>query len=182
MQCFPKNVIKGENVVGCSQKIILLLNYDMDECTLDVTCNTPDVICLYYDQRWRPSLPHWVRCPERRLRGPDRSSKLLLVIIILLPLVPIFGCQIIHLREAPSKDGIWPNSFSTPLPSSKRTLCGSYFLPILTLDLDILTLTIVQHDSLIDGILMEIIVYIGRILVEYLLKNSTFSTPPRPYG
>ena len=51
MQCIPKNVIKGEKVDVGSQKITLLPNYGMDGCTLDVTCNTPDVICLYYDQR-----------------------------------------------------------------------------------------------------------------------------------
>ena len=39
-----------------------------------------------------------------------------------------------NLREAPHKEtacsnGILPNSVSTPRPSSKRTLCGRYFLP-----------------------------------------------------
>ena len=66
-----------------------------------------------------------------------------------------------NLREAPHKEtacsnGILPNSVSTPRPSSKRTLCGSYFLlkiskflktAILTLGMDILTITMVKHDS-----------------------------------
>ena len=66
-----------------------------------------------------------------------------------------------QLREAPCKDtacsnGILPNSISTHPPSSKRTLCGRYFLPkiskffktaILTLGIDILTITMVKHDS-----------------------------------
>ena len=65
------------------------------------------------------------------------------------------------LREAPHKDtacsnGILPNSVSTPRPSSKRTLCGRYFLPkiikflktaFLTLGMDMLTITIVKHNS-----------------------------------
>ena len=38
----------------------------------------------------------------------------------------------VALREAPAQEkhgsnGLCPNSFSTPPPSSKRTLCGSYF-------------------------------------------------------
>ena len=65
------------------------------------------------------------------------------------------------LREAPHKDaacsnGILPNSVSTPPPSSKRTLCGKYFSPkiskffktaIVTSGMDILTITMVKHDS-----------------------------------
>ena len=68
------------------------------------------------------------------------------------------GCLV---REAPRKDtacsnGILPNSISTHPPSSKRTLCGRYFSPkiskffktaILTLGMDILTITMVKHDS-----------------------------------
>ena len=64
-------------------------------------------------------------------------------------------------REAPRKDtacsnGILPNSISTHPPSSKLTLCGSYFLPkikkifktaFLTLGMDMLTITMVKHDS-----------------------------------
>jgi len=66
-----------------------------------------------------------------------------------------------NLREAPHKEtacsnGILPNSVSTPRPSSKRTLCGRSFspkiskffkTPILTLGMDILTTTMVKHDS-----------------------------------
>ena len=65
------------------------------------------------------------------------------------------------LREAPRKknacsNGILPDSVSTPPPSSKRMLCGRYFSPkmgkffktaILTLGMDILTITVVKHDS-----------------------------------
>ena len=66
-------------------------------------------------------------------------------------------------REALDKDnacsnGILPNSVSThpPPPSSKRTLCGRYFSPkisnffeteILTMGMEILTKTMVKHDS-----------------------------------
>ena len=67
----------------------------------------------------------------------------------------------VMVREAPHKDdacsnGILPNSVSTSPPSSKRTLCGRYFSPkiskffktaILTLGMDILTITMVKHDS-----------------------------------
>ena len=66
-----------------------------------------------------------------------------------------------EVREAPHKDtpcsnGILLNSVSTPRPSSKRTLCGTYFSPkmskffktgVLTLGMDILTETMVKHDS-----------------------------------
>ena len=68
--------------------------------------------------------------------------------------------QLKQLREDPCKkdlcsNGILPNSVSTPPPSSKRTLCGRYFsskiskffkTAILTLGLDILTITMVKHD------------------------------------
>ena len=64
-------------------------------------------------------------------------------------------------REDPCKkslcsNGILPDSVSTPPPSSKRTLCGRYFSPkmgrlsktaILTLEMDILTITVAKHDS-----------------------------------
>ena len=66
-----------------------------------------------------------------------------------------------NLREAPHKEtacsnDILPNSVSTPRPSSKRTLCGRSFSPkiskffktaILTFGMDILTITMVKHDS-----------------------------------
>ena len=64
-------------------------------------------------------------------------------------------------REEPCKknacsNGILPDSVSTPPPSSKRTLCGRYFSPkmdkffktaILTLGMDIFTITVVKHGS-----------------------------------
>ena len=67
--------------------------------------------------------------------------------------------HVLNLREAPDKDkacsnDILPNSISTPPPLKQTD--GRYFLPkinkcfetaILTLGMDILTITTVKHDS-----------------------------------
>ena len=149
----------------------------MQRIELGSQCSRPEAVLVVWlwtslrklrsVHRWSPAFPtmliYKTACLYTGLGCGIRAGDIVVGLTQQSPVVTysFVLLRVLPVREAPVKDtpcsnGILPDSVSTPPPSSKRTLCGRYFSPkiskffktaILTLGMDILTITMVKHDS-----------------------------------